>query len=88
MVGIRGDYPGKGRAFRIRPANGCFGSGTPDCRPARSRTSRLDLDTATAAAVLDLRRSHGVSAVQVAWAMLLTALTALTGRPDVVRFAT
>ncbi|MEU1981377.1 amino acid adenylation domain-containing protein [Nocardia sp. NPDC019395] len=44
----------------------------------------LDLDPATAAAVLELGRSHGVTAntsIQVAWALLLTVLT---GRSDVV----
>lgn len=42
------------------------------------------LDAATTAAVLELGRSHGVTAntsVQVAWALLLSALT---GEPDVV----
>ncbi|MEU4837045.1 amino acid adenylation domain-containing protein [Nocardia testacea] len=42
------------------------------------------LDAATTAAVLDLGRTHGITpntAIQVAWALLLTALT---GRSDVV----
>nr|WP_306306812.1 non-ribosomal peptide synthetase [Nocardia brevicatena] len=58
-------------------------------RPDRTVTAHnddvgLNLDAATTAAVLDLGRSHGVTAntaVQVAWALLLTALT---GRSDVV----
>ncbi|MFI5719154.1 amino acid adenylation domain-containing protein [Nocardia sp. NPDC051750] len=44
----------------------------------------LELDTVTATAVRDLGRSHGVTAntaIQAAWALLLTALT---GRSDVV----
>ncbi|NKY31863.1 amino acid adenylation domain-containing protein [Nocardia speluncae] len=60
-------------------------AGRPDrTGSAPSGEVGLDLDTGTAAAVLDLGRSHGVTAgttVQVAWAMLLTALT---GRSDVV----
>ncbi|WP_348536801.1 amino acid adenylation domain-containing protein [Nocardia carnea] len=60
-------------------------SGRPDrTGSAPSGEVGLDLDAATAAAVLDLGRSHGVTAgtaVQVAWALLLTALT---GRSDVV----
>ncbi|NUP26471.1 MAG: amino acid adenylation domain-containing protein, partial [Nocardia sp.] len=58
-------------------------------RPDRAVTADsgevgLRLDTATTAALLDLGRSHGVTAntsIQVAWALLLTALT---GRSDVV----
>ncbi|MFC9964186.1 amino acid adenylation domain-containing protein [Nocardia ignorata] len=60
-------------------------SGRPDrTGGAASGEVGLDLDAATAAAVLDLGRSHGVTAgttVEVAWALLLTALT---GRSDVV----
>ncbi|KAF0846969.1 non-ribosomal peptide synthetase [Nocardia caishijiensis] len=59
-------------------------SGRPDRTGTASGAVGTDLDTATAAAVLDLGRSHGVTAgtaVQVAWALLLTALT---GRSDVV----
>ncbi|MFD0360315.1 amino acid adenylation domain-containing protein [Nocardia sp. GCM10030253] len=44
----------------------------------------LNLDAATTAAILDLGRSHGVTAntaLQVAWALLVAALT---GRSDVV----
>ncbi|MGY4099688.1 amino acid adenylation domain-containing protein [Nocardia sp. R16R-3T] len=44
----------------------------------------LNLDAATTAAILDLSRSHGVTAntvLQVAWALLVSALT---GRSDVV----
>jgi amino acid adenylation domain-containing protein/non-ribosomal peptide synthase protein (TIGR01720 family) len=44
----------------------------------------LNLDAATTAAILDLSRSHGVTAntsLQVAWAVLVTVLT---GRSDVV----
>ncbi|WP_369027643.1 amino acid adenylation domain-containing protein [Nocardia farcinica] len=44
----------------------------------------VELSAATSAAILDLGRSHGVTAntsVQVAWALLLTVLT---GRSDVV----
>ncbi|MFC9662402.1 amino acid adenylation domain-containing protein [Nocardia sp. NPDC127606] len=58
-------------------------------RPDRSVTAHagdvdLKLDAATTAALLDLGRSHGVTAntaLQVAWALLLAALT---GRSDVV----
>ncbi|GGK97911.1 amino acid adenylation domain-containing protein [Nocardia jinanensis] len=58
-------------------------------RPDRAVTARsdevgLNLDAATTAALLDLGRSHGVTAntsIQVAWALLLTVLT---GRSDVV----
>ncbi|MFD4404682.1 amino acid adenylation domain-containing protein [Nocardia sp. NPDC058499] len=60
-------------------------TGRPDrAGSAPSGEAGIDLDAATTAAVLDLSRSHGVTAgttVQVAWAMLLTALT---GRSDVV----
>ncbi|MEV0684906.1 amino acid adenylation domain-containing protein [Nocardia sp. NPDC050378] len=60
-------------------------SGRPDrTGGAASGEVGLELDAATAAAVLDLGRSHGVTAgtaVEVAWALLLTALT---GRSDVV----
>ncbi|MGW5381963.1 amino acid adenylation domain-containing protein [Nocardia sp. NPDC003963] len=51
---------------------------------ARSGEVGLKLDAATTAALLDLGRSHGVTAntsIQVAWALLLTVLT---GRSDVV----
>ncbi|MET7767186.1 amino acid adenylation domain-containing protein [Nocardia sp. NPDC005366] len=58
-------------------------------KPDRTVTARndevgLNLDAATTAAVLGLGRSHNVTAntaVQVAWALLLTVLT---GRSDVV----
>ncbi|MFF5036098.1 amino acid adenylation domain-containing protein [Nocardia salmonicida] len=58
-------------------------------RPDRSVTAQvgevdLKLDAATTAALLDLGRSHGVTAntaLQVAWALLVAALT---GRSDVV----
>ncbi|OQS16354.1 non-ribosomal peptide synthetase [Nocardia donostiensis] len=58
-------------------------------RPERAVTAHngevgMRLDAATTAAVLDLGRAYGVTAntaVQVAWALLLTALT---GRSDVV----
>ncbi|WP_327151542.1 non-ribosomal peptide synthetase [Nocardia sp. NBC_01329] len=58
-------------------------------RPDRTVTAPsgevgLHLNAATTAAVLDLGRSHGVTAntsIQVAWALLLTVLT---GRSDVV----
>ncbi len=60
-------------------------TGRPDrTGSAPSGEAGLDLDAATAAAVLDLGRSHGVTAgtaIQVAWAMLLATRT---GTSDVV----
>ncbi|MBH0778022.1 amino acid adenylation domain-containing protein [Nocardia bovistercoris] len=60
-------------------------AGEPDLSvAARDAEVALDLDGATTAAVLELGRTHGVTAntaLQVAWALLLTVLT---GRSDVV----
>ncbi|MGI5218677.1 amino acid adenylation domain-containing protein [Nocardia sp. CA-290969] len=60
-------------------------AGRPDRTDrAPSGEAGLDLAPATAAAVAELGRAHGVTAgttIQVAWALLLTTLT---GRPDVV----
>ncbi|TCJ89555.1 amino acid adenylation domain-containing protein [Nocardia alba] len=60
-------------------------TGSPDRSvTAQAGEVELDLDAATTAALLDLGRSHGVTAntaLQVAWALLVAALT---GRSDVV----
>ncbi len=60
-------------------------TGTPDRSvPAHVGEVDLNLDAATTAALVELGRSHGVTAntaLQVAWALLVAALT---GRSDVV----